>query len=173
MRLVAVLLPVVGFLGGGVVAVASASGGSSSSCPSTAPHGIASNSWPRSQRRLAPHGARTISLCRYSGMNSHPDFGLVGSDLVTARSTIHRLIRRFDALKSPPPNQAFSCPADDGSQIVATLLYRAQHEVQISVTLSGCQTATNGDLRRAAFDFDNRNPQGPKLVSELQALTRH
>jgi hypothetical protein len=105
-------------------------------------------------------------------MNRHPSFGLVGSDLVTARTTIHRLIHRFDALKSPPPNEAFSCPADDGSEVLATLGYPDQRQVQITVTLSGCQSATNGDVKRAAFNFNGRNPAGPRLVAQLRRLTR-
>jgi hypothetical protein len=113
-----------------------------------------------------------IELCRYAGINRRPNFGLVGSDLVSARTTIHRLVQRFDALKSPPPNQAFACPDDNGSQIVAMLRYRARREVQISITLSGCQTASDGSLKRAAFNFDGRNPQGPKLVAQLKRLTR-
>jgi hypothetical protein len=113
-----------------------------------------------------------INLCRYSGFNAQPRFKLRGSDLVTGGSPLHRLVRRFDSIKPFPRHEAFACPNDDGSQVVATLYYRRQHEVRISVTLSGCQTATNGDLTRAAFNFNNRNPEGPRLVAQLTALTR-
>jgi hypothetical protein len=139
-------------------------------CASRGPHGMHHNPWPPAQHRLAPHGAQAIQLCRYSGSNGHPAFGLVRSRGVFREARIHRMVGLFDALK-PAPSRAFSCPADDGSQIVATLFYR-EHAVQISVTLSGCETASNGDLMRAAFNFDGHNPAGPKLVAQLKRLTR-
>jgi hypothetical protein len=152
--------------------VGNASGSSSPACPTRGPRGIGSNPWPPAQRELAPRGAGMINLCRYSGLNSRPRFKLVGNDLVTDGPTIHRLLDRLDSLKSPPSDQAFLCPSDDGSEVLATLNYPGQHEVQILVTLSGCSAATNGDLTRAAFNFDNRNPQGPKLLAQLERLTR-
>lgn len=168
----AILAGVQAVIAGAVLSAGSASANSAPTCPNTAPQGTQTNPWPPAERRLAPRGARTINLCRYSGMNTQPNFRLVGSHLVSRRATIRRLVHRLDALKSAPPNQAFACPADDGSQVVATLLYPAQRQVQISVTLSGCETATNGDVTRAAFNFDGRNPQGPKVVGELKRLTR-
>ncbi len=144
----------------------------SRACPAKSPRAIQTNSWPRAHRRLAPHGARLITLCRYSGINSHPSYGLVASEVVSRHATIHRLVHRFDALKPAPPG-AFSCPADQGSDILAMLAYPGEHQVRILVTLTGCAAASNGDVSRAVFNFNGRNPQGPKLVAELKRLTHH
>jgi hypothetical protein len=138
-------------------------------CSQTAPGQVQANSWPRVRHRLAPRGAQSIELCRYSGLNSHPASALAGSDYITNHRTIDRLVRRFDALKRMP--RGVFCPADDGSQVLATLFY-AGHQVTISTRLTGCQLVSNGEIERTAADFKNRNPAGPKLVSELERLTQ-
>lgn len=111
-----------------------------------------------------------IILCRYAGLDSQPTFKLTGSHVVAGGATLDRLVRRFDLIRPFPRHQAFACPNDDGSQVVATLHYR-RHTVRISVGLGGCNVVTNGDLRRSAANLENKNPVGPKLLAELRALT--
>jgi hypothetical protein len=141
------------------------------SCAARGPQQVQSNPWPPAQQQLAPPGPSMINLCRYSGLNSHPTFKLLGNDLVADSQTIGKLVHRFDALKPLPPGQTFACPADDGSQVLATLYYR-QHQVTISTELTGCNGVTNGDLERSATNLDNKNPQGPKLLAQLKRLTK-
>jgi pimeloyl-ACP methyl ester carboxylesterase len=99
----------------------------------------------------------------------------VGSRLVTDRRTIGQLVERFDALRAFPRGVfGASCPADDGSEVLATLVYTAfshGHQVTISTGLAGCNAVTNGDLRRTAANFENKNPVGPRLLGQLERLT--
>jgi hypothetical protein len=137
-------------------------------CPRPAPREVARNPWPRAKRALAPHGVRVINLCRYAP-TSNGRFKLAGNDLVSTRSTIRRLIHKFDALKryhGPP----LHCPGFYGDEVLATLYYR-WHTVKVIVQFGGCATASNGDLTRPAFDFDGQNPAGPRLLHQLKRLT--
>lgn len=140
--------------------------------PSDPQQELARNPWSRARQMLAPRGARSISLCRYaSGRTGDNSLKLEGNDEVTNRTTKRQLISKFDALKQyhGPP---LHCPGDTGSEVLASLFYR-RHEVKIIVRLSGCPIATNGDLSRAAFNFDGKNPDGPRLLDQLEHLTQH
>lgn len=140
-------------------------------CPKAPPGHVARNSWSRAHRVLAPSGARSVSLCRYASTRSGPgSLKLAGDNSIGSRWTIRRLISNFDALKryhGPP----FHCPKSTGDAVLADLLYRS-HEVKIEVTLSGCAIASNGDIWRYAFNFNGKNPAGPRLVKQLRHLTR-
>lgn len=54
--------------------------------------------------------------------------------------------------------------------MLATLYY-PRHRDTIVVHLQGCPTASNGDLTRAAFNFDGKNSAGPRLLHQLKRLT--
>lgn len=112
-----------------------------------------------------------VNLCRYGGLNSHPEFTLVGNDLVADQATIRQLISRFDALKHYPrrkPGQPpLRCPEDSGEEVLATLSYPHGHTVTIVVHTQGCAHASNGDLTRAAFN----SHAGRRLVAQLNHLT--
>jgi pimeloyl-ACP methyl ester carboxylesterase len=164
-------------LTGAGIAATSAFGTSSGTeipaCAATPPAQVQANSWPRTHRHLAPKGALEINLCQYSGLNAHPASSLVGSDLVKRQRVIRRLVAKFDALRAFPKGVFIGCPADDGSQVVTTLFYSG-HQVTISTGLTGCEQVTNGNLRRTAANFANRNPEGPRLVAQLERLSsRH
>lgn len=139
-------------------------------CPRHAVEQVARNPWSRAQRMLAPRGVRVINLCRYaSGRTGAESLKLAGNDLVSHRRTIRQLIHMLDALKTyhGPP---IHCGNDRGDDVFATLYYR-RHEVRIVVPLSGCRGVTNGDLVRVAFDFEGKNPAGPRLLRQLRRLT--
>jgi hypothetical protein len=162
-------------LAGTVIPAATAHGLSSrqefDNCPKKPTHHAARNPWSPAQQMLAPHRARVINLCRYaSGRPGESSLKLAGNALVDRRRTIRQLIHKFDALKrySGPP---LHCPADRGDEVLAFLYYRF-HKVTIVVGLTGCRNAGNGNLSRAAFNFDGKNPAGPRLIRQLKRLTR-
>ena len=139
-------------------------------CPRHAPESVGPNQWSRAERVLAPRGVRFLNLCRYaSGRTGANSLKLAGNRLVDHRRTIRQLMHKFDALKTyhGPP---LHCPADPGDDVFATLYYR-WHTVRIVVHLRGCPGASNGDLNRAAFNFDGKNPAGPRLLHQLKRLT--
>jgi hypothetical protein len=130
-------------------------------CHTKAPQQVAPNSWEPTQTQLAPTGVSAIRLCRYTGLNDHPRLRIARATLVSRQVWITRLVRRFNALPPPPPG-ATACPADFGTEIVALLSYPDGHTVTISVNLTGCSSATNGNLYRRT---------GPTLLIELEHLT--
>lgn len=127
------------------------------------------NPWPRAHRQLAPSGAHAMRLCRYSGLNVSPRTRLVRSRLLTNPALVTELVGQFNQLPPFPPG-VFACPADNGSQIVALLAYPNGNHVTIMFELTGCQTATNGDLVRVANGYGTHPGLGPHLLSELERL---
>ncbi len=121
------------------------------------------------RRELAPAGATTIELCRYSGLNATPRLTLVRSRLLRAPSLVRELLGEFNRLPSPGSG-VFHCPQDDASQIVAALGYPSGREVTISVELTGCRLVTNGSVRRSAAAIGAPRPFGPRLVGQLERL---
>ena len=119
---------------------------------------------------MAPTGAHVIFLCRYDGLNSHPPLSLVEDRSIVGARTKRRLISAFDALRAlrgvPPP----FCPADNGSEIVAVLVYKGGQKVEIATRLRGCQPVTNGDINRLAANIGGKNPAGPRLIALLKRL---
>ncbi len=121
------------------------------------------------RRDLAPAGATTIGLCRYSGLNGTPRLTLVRSRVLRAPSLVRELLGVFDRLPSPGSG-VFHCPQDDASQIIAMLGYPRGRTVTISVELTGCQLVTNGSVRRIAAGIGSPRPFGPRLVGQLKRL---
>jgi hypothetical protein len=143
-------------------------------CARKAPGEIPPSSWRRARRVLAPEGASTIRLCRYSGLNAHPALRLLRSSLQDDGAVVQRIVREFDALRRD--RGVHFCPADDRGQIIALLAYPHRRLVTVSVGLSGCHEVTNGAARRTAFGFYTDGPGsprafGPQLVSYLKRLT--
>lgn len=58
-----------------------------------------------------------------------------------------------------------------GSEIIGLLSYTDGHAVTVSLGLTGCQTATNGSVRRTAAGIGSRRAFGPRLVAQLKRLT--
>lgn len=141
------------------------SGQARPNCPELGPVRVHHNRWPRARNEMAPRGALRIQLCRYAGLNAHPRFKLLGSDLVVSSSIRHQIISRLDALK-PYTGPPLHCPADSGKAVGITLFYRGGHQVRIAVDTSGCPRASNGDIKRLIS-----NRAGQRLLRQLEALT--
>lgn len=141
------------------------SAGARPNCAERGPFLVHHNEWSKAQMEMAPRGALRIQLCRYTGIDTHPRFELVGSDLIVSRGLKRQIISRLDALKpytGPPPH----CPAESGKAVGITLFYR-EHRVRIAVNTDGCAAARNGDISRPAFN----TRAGRLLVKQLIALT--
>jgi hypothetical protein len=136
-------------------------------CATTSPRQIPPDPWSPARVQLAPSGATAIRLCRYAGLNSRPPDGLVRSALITNRVAVADLVQGFDRL--PSAIGTFHCPVDDGSEIVALVAYPGGRAVTISSGLRGCQSVTNGDIRRTAAGGSGQ--PGPALIAQLERLT--
>lgn len=143
----------------------------STTCPRRTPGHIPTNSWTPARHELAPPGATTIRLCRYSGLDALPRLALLRSVTIRARGLVRELVHELDAL--PVIRGAVACSLDDGSEIVALLAYPSHHVVMISVGLRGCELVTNGSVyRTAAVIGSSPMPMPrPQLVSQLERLT--
>jgi hypothetical protein len=139
-------------------------------CPKRSPRLIPRETWAPATHVLAPPGVSAIRLCRYSGLNSRPPLTLVHSSLHVSRRLVAKLVREFDKLPSFGAG-VIACPADDASQIVVRLAYRARHAVTVAVGLTGCARVTNGSVVRTAFGFGSPRHFGPQLLAELERLT--
>ena len=138
-------------------------------CLQKAPTRLPAELWPPARMRLAPRGATSIQLCRYSGLNARPPLTLDRMRLLRAPRLIAELIGQFDRLPAPPRG-AIPCPADDASQIVALLGYPHGRTVPVSVGLTGCRSVTNGTVQRTASGSGTPPTFGPRLVRHLQRL---
>jgi hypothetical protein len=113
---------------------------------------------------LVPPGADAVLLCGYAGLNPPAKAGrLTGSRLVTAPAEVKLLTRELDAIAPTPPGVVFSCPMDDGSEILAVFAYPSGAADPVTVSVNGCTTATNGHVTRMA---------GAAIVGRLEALVR-
>ena len=72
----------------------------------------------------------------------------------------------------PQPHGAVVCPADDGSQVVATLTYSPARSIAVSIGLGGCGTVTNGRVFRTASGFGTPPQRVPPLVDQLEHILR-
>lgn len=138
-------------------------------CLQTAPTRLPTELWPPARTSLAPRGATSIQLCRYSGLNARPPLTLDRMRLLRASDLNATLIGQFDRLPAPPRG-ATACPADDLSQVVALLAYPHGRTVPVSVGLTGCRSVTNGTVQRTASGFGTPPTFGPELVHHLQHL---
>jgi hypothetical protein len=123
---------------------------------------------PGVHAQLVPRGARALELCRYRGIYGGPTprlASLTGTRRIHGPTTIRRLTDAFDALPAAPKNEGFSCPADDGSAMLALFRYAHGRTVAVRVGLRGCPTAGNGAVVAWAT-----NPAGLRLVDRLQRL---
>jgi hypothetical protein len=139
-------------------------------CPSTGPQGVPANRWSEAHHSMAPAGAQTLFVCRYTGLNTHPALILIVSRRIGPEAR-RRLISDFDALKALRGVGPIACPADNGSEVVAEFAYKGGHKVEIATRLHGCQPVTNGDINRLAANIDGKNPAGPRLIALLKRLT--
>ena len=130
---------------------------------------IPANSWALTRQVLAPPGASAIRLCRYSGFGADPRLRLIRSVLRTDASLVAELLGKLDRLPAAPG--AFSCPADDGSEIILLLAYPDGHAVTVSVGLTGCERVTNGSAYRTAATIGAPPAVGPQLLAQLKRLT--
>jgi hypothetical protein len=133
-------------------------------CSRHEPDAVAPSAWRATRHVLAPRGATAVRLCRYSGLNGHPRLRLVRGVKRTRPRLVRRIVRRLDALQSP--HGAYSCPADDGSEIVVHLAYRGGRRLTVDVGLTGCRIASNG--RRSGMAVLR---PGGRLLHLLRRLT--
>jgi hypothetical protein len=68
--------------------------------------------------------------------------------LLRRRIVVRRLVSELDRL--PALTGSVACPFDDGSEIVALLVYPHGRHATISVGLTGCAVVTNGRVHRTA-----------------------
>lgn len=104
------------------------------------------------RRELVPPGAISLTVCRYNGMNASdgvPQWGLRGAGATSRRSRIARIISALDAIR--PRHGAYSCPFSDASDVIAGFTYRAPPRVVVTIDTGGCNTITNGHVRRLAL----------------------
>jgi hypothetical protein len=120
---------------------------------------------------LVPSGASSVLVCSYSGLvephavsYTGPPHRLIGDGLVIDHQTVGRLGSGLDAIPPTSPNEAFSCPADFGNQLVAYFRYPAGVDDPVTIGLSGCQMITNGHVRRLGRDA--------AVINELAAEAR-
>jgi len=136
-------------------------------CPST-DRQAAVSARPGATRALVPPGARTVLVCRYSGLGAPgAAFRLAGHDLVSDEATVGRLSRELDALT--PTTGVYHCPADSGADVVARFVYPTGPQDPVTVDLTGCNGVTNGHVRREA----GTSVAGRSLVGALVRLTGH
>jgi hypothetical protein len=112
-----------------------------------------------------PGHPAAVLLCRYSGLNGHPQLALIRSRAITDITTVADLAHELNALPPPSPG-AVNCPADFADAVLMFFLYAHGPGDPVSVGLSGCQDVANGHLHRLAGMA--RSP----LPGDVQRLTR-
>jgi hypothetical protein len=114
---------------------------------------------------LVPAGATSLVLCRYRGLNP-PTLArrLLAMHRVTGRAEVESIAAALNTL--PVSRGVFSCPMDDGSEIIATFVYAQRTSVAIRIGLRGCETVTgtHPPVRTAA------HPAGQRLIARLERL---
>lgn len=138
-------------------------------CPRHSPAAPTRQSWAPARLTLAPGGATSLQVCRYSGLNARPRQALTAGARIRQQAEVDRVVWRLDRLTPGPPGPV-SCPSDDESQIRVVLGYPGAQTVTISVGLSGCGAVTNGAVGRS--DAGVANQPGPVLLRELAADAR-
>ena len=165
LRLCAASAALAAVLGPPAAAARAGDSGASGTCPAESAPAVVSMR-PGAVSALVPAGADTLLLCSYRGLNPPGEaHRLVAQDTLTDAAEVTALARQFDALRPAPPLVA--CPLDDGSEIVATFLYRGAPPDPVTVALSGCEIVSDGHLARTAS-----LPPGPALLGRLTMLVR-
>ena len=135
---------------------AAASKGAVPKCAASLRTPIHFSTWSAARKKLVPHGAGVLELCRYAGINQHhphdpSSLSLTKTVIVRDRSVIDKSTSRFNAL--PLFNPGNHCGfKDDGSTILAYFEYSASHhQVAVAVSLQGCKTVRNGFITDTAY----------------------
>jgi hypothetical protein len=131
-------------------------------CPARTPFPPLVSARPGSTKALVPHGATSVLICRYQGLNPPARaWHLEHGRLVTTAGEVSRLSAKLDAIPPTPPGAVYSCPMEDGTVILLVFQYSSGSTDPVTVTLTGCMFAGNGHVRVMA---------GPAIVSQLEAL---
>ena len=139
-------------------------------CSTRLPRRVPASGWSAASRRLAPAGALTIRLCRYSALTTHPPLMLVGTRLLTDSGLVRQLIAEFDGLPPSPKPGIYVCVTDDGPQIVALIAYRGGHELAIRIHLTGCFGVANGSVERTTYPIGSPPQFGSAFLARLEGL---
>jgi hypothetical protein len=107
-------------------------------CPAHAPEVV---SLDVAGRFVRP-GATAVRLCRYYGDNWGFPYGLRRQRLLRSSLTIGRITHTFNRLKEPP--RGIFCMKDDGSKMLVVFAYPHARPERVTVKLTGCRFATNG-----------------------------
>jgi len=110
---------------------------------------------------LVPRGAVSLTVCRYNGLAGAPGSAgsaqgsaphrLVGAGTTSDSGTIARVTGELDAIR-PARVAVYGCPADFGTELLAFFTYRSRPGDVVTIGLSGCNTITNGHVRRLGLN---------------------
>jgi hypothetical protein len=129
----------------------------SSVCPSTDRTPVVAKT-PVAGNSLVPPGAVSLTVCRYNGLKGDPQSvrGIKPHKLAAAGTTgnkrmIAKVTAELDGIRPTRPNARFGCPADFGTKLLAFFAYPSRRGDVVTIGLSGCNTITNGRVRRLAL----------------------
>ncbi len=136
-------------------------------CPTALPRTVHS---PRfgAATALVPTGVAQVVLCRFDGPFAAPAvhvlkrFRRVAGLMISDPRRVDALARMFNQLPKMPGS--FACPTASGAAIIAFFRYANGPPSPVRVALTGCMTASNGHLVRAA------GLDGTTLLDQLEAL---
>ena len=134
----------------GPLAAESVSAPAPAACPDREPPSPLRSARPGAGDELVPAGQDTVLLCRFAGLNGPgPRLGLLGAVRLTDGSTVNDLAAQMNQLPRGASGPV-ACPEDDGSEILAGFGYSAGPSDPVTVSLTGCTAATNGQISRVA-----------------------
>jgi hypothetical protein len=153
-----------------VAAAIPAASASSSVCPTNDRTPIVAKA-PEAGNSLVPRGAVSLTVCRYNGLKADPQsvHGVGPHRLVAAGKTgdphkIAKLTTELDSIRPTRPGARFGCPANFGTELLAFFAYPSRRGDVVTVGLSGCNTITNGRVRRLGLSAP--------VVSQLAGLAQ-
>lgn len=117
-------------------------------CP-TDDHGKTLSQRPGATNTLVPSGATSLAICRYEGMNPPPtgaQFQLLAAGKVTDPNAINQITTSINVLSADTGSS--SCPAEDGSAVLAIFRYPSGSADPVRMDLGGCGGVTNGHVKR-------------------------
>ena len=103
---------------------------------------------------LLPAGRTSAGLvCRYSGSNAKPAFGLQHQQRLngTEAAKLATAVRAIDL--SHPDGGSSSCPNDDGSAVVIAFSYPNAPDVDLWFASTGCESLRNGTIIASPGNF--------------------